>query len=234
MPIAPVGLPFSSLSSSALHFGSLGSEHYHQLGRIINRDYRLTASDHNIVINAVSGDDLTEFPIEKARFRSIWYSISVSGICTIGYGWTLHSRTVGLQKLRQAQPTDMRPNQHIAIPLILQFLVGLLTAITFNVSVLVFARTCKNRLTLSKICGTLLTDLHPKSPAAAQAANNIVRYSLAGGGLALLQVFLDVMGTGWTFTLFGGICTGCLGLAWLEWRYGKHWSTRLREKGVER
>lgn len=138
------------------------------------------------------------FPIEKARFRSIWYSISVTGICTTGYGWTLHSGT------------------HIAVPLILQLLTGLSIAITFN------------------ICGTLLVDLHPKAPAAAQAANNIVRCSLAGAGLALLQVLLDAMGPGWTFTLFGGICTGCLGLAWLEWSYGQNWRAKIRERGVER
>ena len=64
----------------------------------MNRDYRLTARGHNIVINATSGDDLTEFPIEQARFRSVWYSISISGICTTGYGWALRSRTVSMQK----------------------------------------------------------------------------------------------------------------------------------------
>lgn len=61
----------------------------------MNRDYRLIAQEHNIVIDAVSGDDLTNFPIEKARFRSIWYTIAISGVCTIGYGWAIHSRTVG-------------------------------------------------------------------------------------------------------------------------------------------
>jgi succinate-acetate transporter protein len=84
------------------------------------------------------------------------------------------------------------------------------------------------------MCGTLLTDLHPKSPAAAQAANNIVRCSLAGGGLALLEVFLDRMGIGWTFTLFGGVSLSCFGIAWLEWAYGKSWSEDLRVRGVER
>lgn len=64
----------------------------------MNRDYCLTARDHNIVINAISGDDLTDFPIEKARFRSIWYSISVSGVCTTGYGWALHSMMVSTQQ----------------------------------------------------------------------------------------------------------------------------------------
>ncbi|KAJ5514350.1 Major facilitator superfamily domain general substrate transporter [Penicillium fimorum] len=135
-------------------------------GKIMNRDYRLTARAHNLVIDTAHGDDLSAFPIEKARFRSIWYSICATGISTAGYGWALQSRSC---------------------------------------------------------CGTLLTDLNPKSPAAAQAANNIVRCSLAGAGLAFLQSCLDATGPGWTFTLFGGLCMACLGLAWLEWGYGKRW-----------
>ena len=63
----------------------------------MDRDYRLTARDHDIVIDAVSGDDLTRFPIEKARFRTVWYWIGSSGVCTIGYGWALHFRSVSLQ-----------------------------------------------------------------------------------------------------------------------------------------
>lgn len=34
-------------------------------GKIMNRDYRLTARHHNIVINATSGDDLMNFPYRK-------------------------------------------------------------------------------------------------------------------------------------------------------------------------
>lgn len=83
------------------------------------------------------------------------------------------------------------------------------------------------------MCGTLLVDVHPKSLSAAQAANSIVRCCLAAGGLALVQVFIDVMGVGWTFTLFGSVCMGCLGVAWLEWKFGKGWRDRMRERGIE-
>ena len=61
-----------------------------------------------------------------------------------------------------------------------------------------------------------------------------MRCSLAGGGLALLQIFLDSIGIGWTFTFLGGVCLACLGLAWLEWKYGKDWSEAIRAKGTER
>ncbi|KAL4988373.1 MFS general substrate transporter [Aspergillus falconensis] len=159
-------------------------------GKIMNRDYRLTARAHNFVIDSTYGDDLTTFPIEKARFRSIWYWIGATGLSTGGYGWALQAKA------------------HISIPLVLQFIAGLAIAITFN------------------CCGTLLTDQNPASPATAQAANNIVRCSLAGAGLAFLQDALDAMGPGWTFTLFGGLCLGCLGAAFLEWGFGRRWRRR--------
>lgn len=79
------------------------------------------------------------------------------------------------------------------------------------------------------INGTLLTDIHPKAPASAQAANNIVRCAMAAGGLALLQLILDHVGPGWCFTLFGGTMLGCLGLAWVEWRFGMGWRQALKE-----
>ncbi|KAJ5163357.1 Major facilitator superfamily domain general substrate transporter [Penicillium coprophilum] len=180
-------------------------------GKIMNRDYRLTARAHNLVIDTTHGDDLTAFPIEKARFRSIWYSICATGISTTGYGWALQCRSVSNPNFAEYGTWLMliEPfhTQHIAVPLVLQFIIGFAIAITFNAS----------------CCGTLLTDLNPKSPAAAQAANNIVRCSLAGAGLAFLQSCLDAMGPGWTFTLFGGLCMACLGVSWLEWKYGKMW-----------
>lgn len=61
----------------------------------MNFDYHRTAREHGIVINNTGGDDLTNFPIEKARFKSnIWYSIGATGACTTGYGWTLYSQAV--------------------------------------------------------------------------------------------------------------------------------------------
>lgn len=61
-----------------------------------------------------------------------------------------------------------------------------------------------------------------------------MRCSWAGAGLALLQIFLDAMGTGWTFTLFGGVALACLGLARLEWEFGQTWRGRKMGRGVER
>lgn len=84
------------------------------------------------------------------------------------------------------------------------------------------------------MCGTLSVDVHPKSPSTAQAANSIVRGILDGVGTAVVQVIIDAVGAGWTFTLFGGVCMASLDLAWLEWNYGMSWRDELRERGVER
>ncbi|KAL9051888.1 MAG: hypothetical protein Q9206_004527, partial [Seirophora lacunosa] len=64
------------------------------VGRIMDRDYRMTAAAVGFTIDKTNGDDLTRFPIEKARLRSIWYYVTVSITCTVGYGWTLETRTV--------------------------------------------------------------------------------------------------------------------------------------------
>jgi hypothetical protein len=125
----------------------------------------------------------------------------------------------------------------MAIPLILQFIIGLSTAVVFNVNLPISILTSPYLhipLTQIQTIGTLLTDVHPKSPSTASAANSIVRCLLAGGGLALVQVFIDSIGVQWTFTLFGGVCLGCLGLVWLEWRYGRFWRDTMRERNVER
>ncbi|KAL8785849.1 MAG: hypothetical protein Q9195_008473 [Heterodermia aff. obscurata] len=95
-------------------------------GKIIDRDYKKTATSMGITIDRVRGDDIGKFPIERARLRSIWYFIAISTACTIGYGWTLQSTT------------------HVAVPLILQFLCGLTVTGTFNVSLKVLTRNLQD------------------------------------------------------------------------------------------
>lgn len=124
----------------------------------------------------------------------------------------------------------------MAVPLVLHFVIGLSTAVVFNVRARLMSLRSSNpnvfRLTpvLEQMCGTLLVDIHPKSPSTAQTANSIVRAFLAGGGTACVQVFIDTMGIDWTFTLFGCLGVVCLGLAWLERLFGKSWRDKLAVK----
>lgn len=57
---------------------------------------------------------------------------------------------------------------------------------------------------------TLLVDLHTDYPAAATAANNMVRSFFSAGASAAIDPMLKAMGRGWTFTLIGFIIMGTI------------------------
>jgi hypothetical protein len=57
-------------------------------------NYHMTAKLNHITIDKVVGDDLAEFPIERARSRISWLLISVSTAVVVGYGWILQERLV--------------------------------------------------------------------------------------------------------------------------------------------
>ena len=63
-------------------------------GKVMDRDYRIVATQHGITVDKVKGDDLRTFPIEKARFRSVWWTIGISGASVVGYGWAVERKTV--------------------------------------------------------------------------------------------------------------------------------------------
>ena len=95
---------------------------------------------------------------------------------------------------------------HPSISLILQFLIGGGIIVIYNA------------------CGTLVVDLHPLSPATAQASLNIVRCTLAAASLAALQPLLDAVGSGWCFTIIalvtGGTAAVCVIIARV---WGERW-----------
>ena len=86
-------------------------------GMLMDLNYKATAEAIGHKIDKVSADDLTRFPIEKARTRGFWYIFLVYNATLVGYGWSI---------VRQA---------HVSVPLILQFtLAAICTAFqqTFN------------------------------------------------------------------------------------------------------
>jgi len=60
----------------------------------MNWEYRRVASSSGFSIDRTRGDDLLDFPIEKARLRATYFYMSVATGTTIGYGWALDKRTV--------------------------------------------------------------------------------------------------------------------------------------------
>jgi MFS family permease len=77
-------------------------------GKLMDKNYKAIAKEIGHSINRVSGDDLTHFPIERARARSAWYMLGTFVCALTGYGWALEAHA------------------HVSIPLMLQFVHGFL------------------------------------------------------------------------------------------------------------
>ena len=80
-----------------LPFGAGNTISLLYLGKIIDRDYRLVAEHYGLPLEKAKGDDLSRFPIEEARTRSVFFPLGVTIAVFIGFGWTLHARVVSIQ-----------------------------------------------------------------------------------------------------------------------------------------
>ncbi|OOQ87296.1 Major Facilitator Superfamily protein [Penicillium brasilianum] len=113
-----------------------------------------------IYVDKTKNHDLASFPIEEARLRIVKYSLV---------------RAVGTA-IKMLSQVDADNQKHMAVPLVLQFFIGL----TMQV---VFTSTC-----------TLLVDLHPECPSTTQATSNFIRCEMSAGMLALLDALLGKLG----------------------------------------
>ncbi|KAI1661235.1 chloramphenicol resistance protein [Daldinia decipiens] len=163
-------------------------------GPLLDRAYRRARTKRDLSTDKAVGDDLDNFPIEKARLSVIWVPLIITTVSIIVFGWTLHY------------------HRHISIPLILQFIAGLCMQLDFS-----------TKLSDFKIYNTLLVDKNHRTPAAAQASSNIVRCTLAAITVSFLQNLIDALGIGWTFTFMGGLCLVVLGLFLVDYQKGTRW-----------
>ncbi|KAI6777964.1 Quinidine resistance protein-like protein [Emericellopsis cladophorae] len=93
----------------------------------------------------------------------------------------------------------------VAAPLILSFLIGVVVPTSFQ--------------TLN----TLIVDIFPKAPATATAANNLVRCLVGAAGAAVIELVIQGIGRGWTFTIMACLVLICVpGLLFVE-RHGPKW-----------
>lgn len=77
-------------------------------GKMMDRNYRVTAQSIGQSIDKISGDDLDDFPIEQARARGSYFLLSIYICALSGYGWVVTRRV------------------HESVPLLLQFVLGML------------------------------------------------------------------------------------------------------------
>lgn len=173
-------------------------------GKLMDRNYRITARKMGHVIDHVSGDDLNNLPIERARARGGWYLLIVYTCALAGYGWCVTPRSM-ISSTSSTSPISSK-SPSAAIPLTLQFLLAVLCTYfqqTFN---------------------ALLVDIYPSSPGTAAAASNITRCALSAMAIAILQPLTDRMGRGWFFTAAAIISGGGGGAAmWAMRRWSLEW-----------
>ena len=72
----------------------------------MDHNYRIVARQHNFTVDRVRGDDLFDFPIEKARSRRSPFLLIISTATLVGYGWAATSHA------------------HVSVLLMLQFIQG--------------------------------------------------------------------------------------------------------------
>ncbi|KAJ6186972.1 MFS general substrate transporter [Penicillium mononematosum] len=150
----------------------------------------VTLALHKIPVDQSKDHNLASFPVEEARLRIVKYFLVVCCLLIIGYGWSLQYRA------------------HMAVPLVLQFFIGLTIQVFFTSA------------------SILLVDLHPEGPATTQAANNFVRCEMSAGMLALLDLLLVKLGPGWCFVLLAALVLVTIPLLYLLERRGMLWQQK--------
>ncbi|KZS92543.1 MFS general substrate transporter [Sistotremastrum niveocremeum HHB9708] len=176
-------------------------------GRLLDRDFKIfekkykekmakmapEASEEGSNLNHEARLDV-EFPLERARLRMTPINLGIFVACVIGYGWSLEA------------------NVHIAVPLVLTFIIGLSGIGIFN--------SHQN----------LIMDLFPGHGSSITAANNLFRCAAGAALVAVEELILDALHPGWTFVLFGGICVLFYPLSYCEMRYGPRFRAARQRK----
>ncbi|KAL9109568.1 MAG: hypothetical protein Q9227_005748 [Pyrenula ochraceoflavens] len=107
-------------------------------------------------------------------------------------------------------------NAHLSVPLILLAIDGFLS------------------IGLFQLTTVLLIDIHPKQPATASAASNLIRGLLGAGAAAVVGPMLDSkLGRGGTYTVVGGILIMFCPVFWILIKYGPGWRKKKAEKEEE-
>jgi MFS family permease len=161
-------------------------------GRCMDWNYRRVARKIGFSIDRRRGDDLAKFPLELARIQVAFPFLVVGNVALLLYGWILQIEA------------------SVAVPLVLQFLMGLFLTGGFNVM------------------SIMLVDLYPESPSTATAANNLVRCLVGAGGTATIIIMIDAMGRGWAFTFLSLVVFATTPVFWVLIKWGPGWREERR------
>lgn len=163
-------------------------------GRALDWRFRKVAAAAGITVDKKRGNSMRDFPLEKARVPVALPLVLVGDACLLAYGWVMQAGT------------------NLAVPLILQFIMGVTLTGSFNVM------------------SVMLVDNYPNSPATATAANNLVRCLMGAGGTAIIIYMIEGMGRGWCFTFIAGVVLLTTPILLVLMRYGPQWRQARMEK----
>ena len=65
----------------------------HCLGKMVDRDYCITAKSHGLTVDKRYDTNMLQFPIEKARLRSFPYPGLTAIAATVSYGWSIEVKS---------------------------------------------------------------------------------------------------------------------------------------------
>lgn len=143
-----------------------------------------------------------DFPIARARQRSLPWLATLFVFCTTIYGFSMSSQTL-----------TSKPGW-IAVPLVLQFLIAASGNSVFAMN------------------QTLISDLCPGKGASGTGVNNLVRCGLGAIGVAFLQKLILAIGPGLTFLGLSLVVVITSPLAVMSWVWGMKWrAERAQQEG---
>lgn len=82
-----------------LPFGIGGTVSTFISGRLLNKAYRNARTRRGLSTDKAVGDDLDNFPVEKARLSVIWTPMLITTCSTVAFGWVLHYHQVGIPSI---------------------------------------------------------------------------------------------------------------------------------------
>ncbi|KAL8932054.1 MAG: hypothetical protein Q9216_006982, partial [Gyalolechia sp. 2 TL-2023] len=182
-----------------LPFGLGGMASTFFSGPLIDKAYRNFRLKMGLPTDRLAGDDLDNFPIERARLGVIWTPMLLTACSVMGFGWVVDRHQRNMPPSPSLSPRKA-PKKEPPFQLL---------KTDFHV--------------YFKIYNTLLVDKNYRTPAAAQASSNIVRCSFAAIAISFLQDLIDAIGIGWTFPFLSGLCLVAMGLFAVDFCKGTSW-----------
>jgi hypothetical protein len=165
-------------------------------GSLTDMNYRRVARAHGIAVDRKRGESLPkEFPLLMTRLQVTFPSLCVGNLAILAFGWVVQAET------------------HLAVPLVLLFIIGLLFVGSFQI-----------------LSGVVLIDLYPQSPSTITAANNLCRCLVGAGGTAVIVQMLDAMGRGWCFTFISLVVFSLFPIPWILTKWGPGWQEERRKR----